>query len=182
MAEQSIRSSSYAVLLLVALRGPSSPYDLKRAVSHIASQFWAVPHTQVYQETRRLAAEGLLAVSIAEGGRRRQTYTLTEAGRDALQSWLAEPAATGMEIRDEAQLKLMGTELSNRGAVQRLAREQAAQYRERLETLEKVAATQAGRELRLLAVPFGLAIYRAALDFWTGLADDPPGPDDQAGL
>ena len=46
---------AYAVLLLVALRGPSSPYDLKRALGQLAAEFWAVPPTQVYSEAARLA-------------------------------------------------------------------------------------------------------------------------------
>jgi DNA-binding PadR family transcriptional regulator len=173
-----LRESSYAVLLLIALRGPSSPYDLKRALHGLSQEFWAVPHTQVYAETERLARDGLLSVRRDADGRRRQTYRLTRRGRSVLEAWLADADASGMQIRDEAQLKLLGSELSEAASIAGLARRQADHYRQRLARLEAVAAAAAGdteRAMRYLAVPLGLAVYRAALDFWEAIAAAPPG-------
>jgi DNA-binding PadR family transcriptional regulator len=178
MSALRLRESSYAVLLLIALRGPSSPYDLKRAMHGLSLEFWAVPHTQLYAETERLANDGLLAVRRDADGRRRQTYRLTRRGRAVLDSWLGEADVSGMQIRDEAQLKLLGTELNDREHVAALARGQADHYRRRLERLEAIAAAataDTGRAMRYLAVPLGLAVYRAARDFWEGVAADPPG-------
>src|SRR5262245_19562571 len=112
MVERGRRSSSEAILLLLALRGPSSPYDLKRSLARLTGEFWAVPHTNIYDEVGRLEGEGLVSVERATAGRRRQTLTLTEAGRAALDDWLVAPTPVGMEIRDEAQLKLLGSELT----------------------------------------------------------------------
>jgi DNA-binding PadR family transcriptional regulator len=167
------------VLLLVALRGPSSPYDLKRALGRLAAQFWAVPHTQVYAETSRLAAEGLLSVEAEADGRRRRTYALTPLGRRHLDAWLADPAAGGIEIRDEAELKLLGTELSDREHVRALAEGQVELYRARLAELDAIeadASRRPERALRYLGVPLGRAVYSAALEFWEAVAADPPGP------
>ena len=163
----------------MALRGPSSPYDLERALARLASYFWAVPHTQVYGETARLADEGLLSGATSPSGRRRQTYDLTPAGRARLQAWLRDGEASGMEIRDEAQLKLLGTELSDREAVRALAAGQVAYYQRRLASIE-AAQDEAGRHpewaYRFLAVPLGRATLRAGLEFWQAIEADPPGP------
>ena len=40
------------------------------------------------------------------GGRRRKLYALTDAGREALHAWTAEPAAAPPQLRDEALLKI----------------------------------------------------------------------------
>ena len=173
------RSSSYAILLLVALRGPSSPYDLKKALDRLAAQFWAVPHTQVYAETARLADEGLLSVVADLGGRRRQTYAITPLGRSEVDAWLGASGTAGMEIRDEAQLKLLGTELSDRARVRALAIGQVAYYQDRLSLLDAAAdeaARHPERSERFLAVPLGQAVIRAALGFWEQMAADPVGP------
>jgi len=50
------------------LRGPSTPYDLKRFVQLSVGNFWPFPHTQLYAEPARLAEAGLLE----ETGRRRR--------------------------------------------------------------------------------------------------------------
>ena len=46
--------TSYLVLGLIGLRGASTPYDLKRAVSRSVSYFWPFPHSQLYGEPERL--------------------------------------------------------------------------------------------------------------------------------
>jgi DNA-binding PadR family transcriptional regulator len=77
---------SYALLGLVALRRSASAYDLKRGLGHLAREFWAMPHAQIYGETARLAAAGLLAAEQEEAGRRRRAYRITPAGRAALKA------------------------------------------------------------------------------------------------
>lgn len=53
--------TSYLVLGMIGLRGPSTSYDLKRAVSRTVSYFWPFPHSQLYGEPERLTEAGLLA-------------------------------------------------------------------------------------------------------------------------
>ena len=40
---------SYLVLGIVAVRGPSTSYDLKRFVQLTIGNFWPFPHTQLYE-------------------------------------------------------------------------------------------------------------------------------------
>jgi PadR family transcriptional regulator AphA len=171
-----LSDSAHAVLVLIALRGPSTAYDVKRALARLAGEYWSAPHTQVYRECARLAAAGLLDEQSEEGGRRRRVYELTEAGREAVTAWVRDPNASSMEIRDVAALKLFAAELSTPADVRALAERQAADYRSRLATLDETEARFGDRpELapRLRNIGMGRAVYEAALAFWEGVAADP---------
>jgi len=98
--------TSFAVLTLIELLGPSTPYDLKQALERSIANFWMVPHTTFYAEPERLAGAGLLSVSQEPGGRRRKLYSLTQAGRDALERWRASDDLTPPALREEGVLKI----------------------------------------------------------------------------
>jgi DNA-binding PadR family transcriptional regulator len=172
-----LTATSYAVLGIVALRGPSTTYEIKRALGHVATHFWTVPHTQCYTETQRLAASGLLSVDCEDRGRRRRSYALTEAGQRLLSDWFAEPATASMEIRDVAELKLLCAELVSSMALVALARQQVASYQERLNSLREAEERFANRPdfaLRMAPARLGRRVYQVALDFWQDLAEHPP--------
>src|SRR4029079_5863679 len=87
-SEVNLTSTSVIVLgLLEFLGGSGTPYDLKQAVTLTVGNFWTFQHAQLYTETERLAKAGLLTEEREDGGRRRKTYTLTAAGRNALEDW-----------------------------------------------------------------------------------------------
>jgi DNA-binding PadR family transcriptional regulator len=93
------------VLGMLAL-GPRSGYDIKAAVDRSTRFFWAASYGQIYPELRRLEEEGLIAGEDAPNGARgRRVYELTDAGRKALEDWLAGPDVT-IEYRDESLLRL----------------------------------------------------------------------------
>src|SRR5215212_8552524 len=124
---------SYLVLGITALRGPSTPYQLKRFVQLSIGHFWPFPHTQLYAEPARLARAGLLAESREQGGRRRRHYAITPGGRDRLDEWLAEAVTSPTEIRDLGLLKLFFSELTGPAEMEALASEQAAAHRVKIE-------------------------------------------------
>lgn len=162
--------TSYVVLGTIALRGPSTPYDLKRAVGHSIGYFWPFPHAQLYSEPKRLAAEGLLTVAREDGGRRRQVYHLTETGLAALRTWLAEPTEDQMQVRDIAEMKLFFSELAQPEDLRALAGQQVKQHRDRITVYEEMMQRFGPRpELasRLISLRLGLRIEHAALEFWT---------------
>ncbi len=101
-----LTQTSYAVLALFEQVGEATSYDLKQAIEISIENFWPVPHTTAYDEPARLAEGGYLTVRQEEGGRRRKLYALTDAGRDALHAWIAEPEAAPPQLRDEALLKI----------------------------------------------------------------------------
>jgi DNA-binding PadR family transcriptional regulator len=159
---------------MIALRGPSTPYDLKRAVGHSVGYFWHFPHAQLYSEPDRLAELGLLELVVEEGGRRRKTYSLTEPGRSALREWLASPTNEHFQMRDIAELKLFFNEAGDPANVPGLAREQIKQHEERIGVYEAMVARfgdDPSLRPRMITLELGLEMEYAALRFWTALAD-----------
>jgi PadR family transcriptional regulator AphA len=101
-----LTGTSYAVLSLLELSGPATPYDLKQALESSIENFWPVPHTTFYAEPARLAAAGLLTEEQEDAGRRRKLYALTDAGRDALKRWANSPELAPPQLREEGVLKI----------------------------------------------------------------------------
>src|SRR6266545_1396216 len=100
MVRSKLGPSAYLVLGFVARLGPTTPYDLKRAVSRSVAYFWDFPHSQLYVEPERLAGLGLLSEYQEQHGRRRRLFTITAAGREELRRWLESPTREQPEVRD----------------------------------------------------------------------------------
>jgi DNA-binding PadR family transcriptional regulator len=170
-------ATSCLILGMVALRGPSTPYQLKKAVERSVGNFWSFPHSQFYDEPARLARAGLLAEERELDGRHRRTYTITDAGGAAVRAWLREPVSEVMETRDVAQLQLFYGELGEPADIAELAWAQVAAYRERLAVLEGIErhfAGGTGLAYRMAPLALGLRVYQAALEFWMEIAERPP--------
>jgi DNA-binding PadR family transcriptional regulator len=171
--------SAFAVLGLIALRGPSTAYALKRALSRITSEYWSVPHVTPYRATAELERLGMLTAEQERGGRRRRVYSLTDEGRAALETWLSAPTSETMNIRDPGQLHLLFAELADPAAIVELARAQIRVYEARLAMLDETEARLAGdpvRAPRLGPLRLGRAVYSAALSFWRSVAEAPHSP------
>jgi DNA-binding PadR family transcriptional regulator len=167
---------SFLVLGIVALRGSSTPYDLKRFVERSIGHFWPFPHTQLYTEPERLAAAGLMEETREDGGRRRRHYTITPAGRARLEAWLREPETEPTEYRDVGVLKLFFAELATPDDVEALARTQAASQREVLALYQAIIDRYRDRPqyaARLRSAEIGLRFTRAAIEFWDEVAAQP---------
>jgi PadR family transcriptional regulator, regulatory protein AphA len=167
--------TSYLVLGITALRGPSTPYDLKRLVQISIGHFWPFPHTQLYAEPARLAEAGLLDETREESGRRRRHYAITAAGRERLAEWLAEPVTSPTEFRDLGLLKLFFSELTGIDEMLALAREQAAAHRAKLavyDTIRTRFADRPGLAKRLLSLELGIRLSTTAAEFWEDVQSD----------
>lgn len=106
MAANRINRTTFAILGYLTCWGPMSGYDIKKALEGSASNFWAESYGQLYPILKRLSAEGLVRpTSGGKGARGKRIFEVTEAGRDALDVWLAEPTDTGT-VRNEFLLKL----------------------------------------------------------------------------
>lgn len=77
------------VLLGFLADGPRSGYDLKLQLENDGAHFWHAHHSQIYTTLRRLERRGLARsrTQTARGLQERRVYTLTAAGRDALDDW-----------------------------------------------------------------------------------------------
>jgi DNA-binding PadR family transcriptional regulator len=160
---------------MIALRGPSTPYELKRAVGHSVGYFWHFPHAQLYSEPDRLAGLGLLELAVEATGRRRKTYSLTDAGRTALQAWLSSPTHEHFQMRDIAELKLFFNEAgAPEHDIPALARDQITQHEERIAVYEGMVerfGDDPHARPRMITLELGLEMEHAALRFWSALAD-----------
>ncbi|MGE0801854.1 MAG: PadR family transcriptional regulator [Lautropia sp.] len=177
VAPTRLSATSYLVLGLVGLRGPSTPYDLKVAVSRSISYFWPFPHSQLYSEPERLMTAGLLLHEQEETGRRRRLYSLTPAGREALVAWLRTPPREVFEMRDMAVMQLFFSEFIEERELVALAKDQMRLYQERLEIyrgiLERNLQTH-GRRRRMAPLDLGMRLSTVCLEFWSEIASKPP--------
>ncbi len=169
-----LSETSHIVLGLLERVEPATPYDLKRIAERSTIDFWAVPHAQLYKECARLAKEGLLSEEREETGRRRRFYRRTELGRQALETWRAEPIGALEEIRDLGILKLFfGADPA------KLASTLLPMHEDRLKRYEQYAELRS--ELRAagveaprgawLALEAGIGHEREYVRFWKGLLD-----------
>ena len=164
--DRDLTPTSYIVLGLLE-KAPGTPYDLKTRVAFGLGEFWTVQHAQLYSETARLAEEGLLDEERESTGRRRKTYSITEAGKEALQDWLKIPVNELGELRDLAVLKVFfGSE------PKMIAAGQAAAHQAKLEYYEGLK--EAFRELEIpegvrVAMESGIVHERGFAEFWSSL-------------
>jgi PadR family transcriptional regulator, regulatory protein AphA len=164
--------TSYLVLGLLRSVGPSTPYELEQWVDASLGHFWSFPHSQLYAEPSRLAAAGLVHESREASGRRRRTLTVTDAGRRALEEWLAEPVGTPSEIRDLALLKLFfGSAAADPAHVRANAEAQLAAHREKAAVYDGLAAVDGLDPHVAATLRFGRAYEAAAIAFWTSVAE-----------
>jgi DNA-binding PadR family transcriptional regulator len=101
-------SIKHAMLGLLT-EGPLHGYGLKSAYEADLVPGASLNIGQVYPALDRLQAEGYVTVEVVSQTERpdRKVYTLTEAGRQELESWLRTPARLDLDLRNETYLKLM---------------------------------------------------------------------------
>lgn len=172
MNMSSLSPSSYVILGLIAKNGPSTPYELKKQVDCSVGFFWSFPRAQLYVEPDRLASLGLLTEQREDSGRRRRVYSLTEAGRGVLMTWLLDGGPVAVEMRDAGLLKLHFAGLLGSERVAAMARAQADLHRQRLAEYERIATNlrpvqQASPgDFSTDPLRLGLAYERVSIEFW----------------
>ena len=166
MATPRLSNTSYVVLGLVEVCEPATPYDLKRLAQISVFNFWAVPHTQLYGESERLASAGLLDEQREQTGRRRRVYRLTASGREALDQWREESQFEPLEFRDPGLIKIFfGADPAM------IAPAQLAGHERQLREYEELYATKPMAEGMRTALELGIALEREFVNFWRRLAD-----------
>lgn len=89
--ERSRPTTAYAILGLLALQ-PWSTYELAQQVQRSLNWFWPRAERRLYDEPKRLVADGLaVATEGFTGQRKRTVYEITEDGRAELADWLGSP-------------------------------------------------------------------------------------------
>lgn len=119
-----LNSTAYALLGLLS-RQPWTAYELAKHMQvSVLNAFNSRVASYLYAEAKRLHKQGLVAVSEEFHGRRkRQLYTITEAGRAALTEWLESGATAPFRDEWETMLRLLFQDQgSSEGLLDTLAR------------------------------------------------------------
>jgi PadR family transcriptional regulator, regulatory protein AphA len=100
--------SMFAMLGLLSIR-PMTGYELRKLSEESIQHFWRESFGQIYPSLRALEAQGMVTrtqeMGEVRGRPARQVYALTDAGREALRTWVTAPAR--LEVpRNELLLKL----------------------------------------------------------------------------
>jgi DNA-binding PadR family transcriptional regulator len=126
-------------VLAALLEGESSGYDLAKAFDASVANFWMATPQQLYRELERLAAQGLIQARVVHQERRpnKRMYSLTEAGRDAIQQFTSR-APKPCVIRDELAVKVLAADAGNAPAVRDFVAERLQWATAKLQRYERL--------------------------------------------
>lgn len=169
---------SYVLLGALQSTGPATPYELKQRIGETIAFFWSFSHAQFYEEPSRLAAMGLLTEEQETTGRRRRTFAITDAGRDALRAWFDEPTTTRREIRDLGIVKLFFSDHAEPQQIEALVRQQTEVHTAILQDYLALRERYGERDdigNRPVTIEMGILFEEAMVDFWRSLVVQPDG-------
>lgn len=134
-----LTTTSYAILGHLALQ-PWTMYDLAHQMRSNVHYFFPRAESQVYAEPKRLVALGLATARREMTGRRARTvYSITEAGRVALDRWLADPgAAKGPLLEFEGLLRVFLSPLGEEADLKAVLEQVRENIGEMLEAADRV--------------------------------------------
>jgi DNA-binding PadR family transcriptional regulator len=112
------RVSLRDAVLAALLEAEYSGYDLAKSFDASVANFWMATPQQLYRELDRLAEQGLIQARVVHQERRpnKRVYTLTDAGRNAIQQFTSR-APKPCVIRDELAVKVLAADAGNAPAV-----------------------------------------------------------------
>jgi PadR family transcriptional regulator, regulatory protein AphA len=92
-AKHDAGTTAYALLGLLSVR-PWTTYELAQQVRRSLNWFWPRAERKLYDDPKRLAADGLATATEEYTGRRKRTvYAITDKGHRELSAWLGTPSA-----------------------------------------------------------------------------------------
>ncbi len=132
----------HALLGLLA-QGPMHGYELKTAFEETVGTLWELNIGQVYNTLRLLERDCWVKLQGQEQegrGPARKVYAITDAGREELARWLAEPVRQPRRLKDAFYIKLVFHRLLRLGDVQTLIWNQRQAYLHVLHQLNALRA------------------------------------------
>ncbi|UFR00340.1 PadR family transcriptional regulator [Streptomyces sp. Go40/10] len=112
-------------VMAALLEGEASGYDLAKGFDATVANFWMTTPQQLYRELERMEAEGLVSARVVQQERRpdKRLFSLTEAGREAVRAYTAEPPGRPPVIRDELLVKVQCLDAGDIAAVRKAVAE-----------------------------------------------------------
>lgn len=94
-------------ILAILVGKPCSGYDLRQNFEGSVGFFWRATFQQVYRELTKLEEQGLITAETIHQTQRpdKRIYSVTPAGLEHLQNWIAQPVAIS-PIKDDLLVKL----------------------------------------------------------------------------
>ena len=165
-----------AAVLGYLTQGPHSGYEVAKGLDDMVGDFWNVTTSQIYRELANLADAGLVEAGPV-GARDRRPYSLTDTGRRALETWLAEAPGSDV-VRIPLLLKLFmlfSVGEPDEAQLARLVGSYRAAHASQLAGYEaKLAELEAAGLPFIHLVRYGLLYERAVLEWIDGLPWKPP--------
>jgi DNA-binding PadR family transcriptional regulator len=126
-------------VLAALLEGEASGYELSKRFDVSVANFWTATPQQLYRELERLEAAGLLSARVIEQQRRpnKRLFALTDAGRDELFTFTAQPTRP-TTLRDDLLVKLQAVDAGDLDAVTAAIAERMEQARGKLALWDRV--------------------------------------------
>jgi len=159
LSSDTLTPFSHVVLVLVG-EGGAGPHDLVR-MAREGQMYWDAADSQYYAEPKRLARLGYLTAEKRPGKTRERThYMLTDKGREAIVTWVREPA-TYPRTQNEVIVRVIAGDLvgDDAAVLEGLEplRADLADIRRRIELAEERAHSLPHRE-RYLLLAHGLTL------------------------
>jgi DNA-binding PadR family transcriptional regulator len=147
------------VLLGMIAEGHSTGYAIKAEIERSTRLYWGASVGGIYPELRRLSEAGLVSVcDDPRGNTRRHSYTLTDAGRDALTGWLTDTSEPILEMRSEPLLRLRFAGVLEPDRRLDVVRQMRAAYEARVEEVaERLRIGEFDDPFHRMTAEFGLA-------------------------
>jgi DNA-binding PadR family transcriptional regulator len=156
---------NFLILGLLAQR-PMSGYDIKRFMKSLGWLIGSLGGGSLYPVLRVLLEEDLVAVKVIPGLDRppRKIYSITEAGRQALQSWVQQPVVVSSSLKAFIMRLLLADSYEPAGLLAHVW-QRRVQVAAHYATLAEGTGTLGERSSlgQRVAPDYGLALARAEL-------------------
>lgn len=165
--------TTYVILGILAIHPHQSGYEIRKTIQQSVGFFWGESFGQIYPTLKRLVADELIVPSSSGSTARanRQEYSITLAGHECLQQWLAVPYRDDPP-RNEFLLKLFFARDAGPGVAIAHVRSFQQNNRQILTTLEQLEplarahnSGNPGFPYWMLTMSLGIAQLRACLEW-----------------
>lgn len=164
--------TKYVILGLLA-EDALTGYEIKKIVDTRFGFFWNESYGQLYPELKRLAQQGFIVAfdPIETSQRGKTSYSITQKGRRALETWLSEPVE-----KESVRLEILLKMYFSQGMKPEIMKQHIAEFstshqkqldilnmfQQQLSNIEQVHSNH-GDILRVL--DFGKKVYKAYIDW-----------------
>jgi len=162
-------NATAASLLGFLQLGPMTGWDLDGWVRMSIGNFWNVTRSQIYRELRTLSERGY--VTAGDAGRRdRVPYTITDAGREAFASWIAQDPPADV-IRSRLLLTVFFGDFLDQARLREIVTNRRQQHEAELERYKELQKSVGTKGFPAATLRMGLA-YEEALAAWLASVED----------